>query len=120
MGDYNILEFRYNCPTCGKDLLLEIQFKFGPLDYTRYKIGSMLDWRFDFPEIPPKSPDSRVLLKGIGHPDPITCPNCSGLIARYSQAWDILVASDVITDVGQQDESDPIVSLGTNEMYRIL
>lgn len=44
MGSFNILEADLLCPRCKVTATMEIEFKFGSPDLTRYHLGDKLTW----------------------------------------------------------------------------
>jgi hypothetical protein len=121
LSDYSYLEFEYNCPSCHEIFPLEIQFTLGERDYHRYHIGDRINWRHDFPGDLPSNPlSTKLIVHGIGSPDPILCPRCSELVAPFSQEWNILIEGDVIKSVSKISDVPKPDSLLSNEIYRFI
>lgn len=68
MGLYNTVEISGTCPSCNKDVNLEVQFKYGDMYLHRYKLGDVItSGGIDIG----KPGRTRVVVDGIAG-----CPGC--------------------------------------------
>jgi hypothetical protein len=69
---YNILQARTTCPHCGSVRVVDIEFRFGPLDLATYRLGDTIPWSskgLRHPSQPPPLGD----FEGEGYAE---CPVC--------------------------------------------
>lgn len=90
MGAFNVLQVRARCPSCGEEVELRLQFKYGDTWQLEYEVGDQLRWGGNDIGTPGAT---RVVLDAPAEP----CPNCgfqgdfeifveSGRIAEFQPA----------------------------------
>jgi hypothetical protein len=88
MGAFNTVTAEVACPTCGKNGLFTVQYKYGNTWQHGYDIGSLISWGGNDVGRPKMK---RVRVEGIGGP----CPHCQA----DNIDFDILIENDRITEV---------------------
>lgn len=69
MGAFNTLRCSRRCHSCGQDVELRLQFKYGDTWQYEYAIGDMLRWGGNDTGVPNAA---RVVLDAVSEP----CPSC--------------------------------------------
>lgn len=72
MSLYNILQARTECPRCGAVGTVDIEFRFGPLDLSTYRLGDRIAWADKGPRHPSQPPPHGD-YEGEGYAE---CPVC--------------------------------------------
>jgi hypothetical protein len=90
MGAYNEVRTRLICPSCGKEVETDVQFKYGSVVHYKYDVGAELIWGANDVGQPGRK---LVVADGEG----TECPNC-----RYDGDWPAYVRleCDIIRSVG--------------------
>ncbi len=90
MSAYNTLRAVVRCPRCSSEAEMEIEFKFGLLDFRDYRLGEQIDWGNRGLRSPASRPKDGNFC-GDGY---VECPVCG------KDFWvDICVQHDLIERV---------------------
>jgi Zn ribbon nucleic-acid-binding protein len=68
MSAFNTVEISGTCPSCKKEVNLDVQFKYGDAGQHRYKLGDVITWGGNDVGRPGRS---RVIVEGFA-----VCPAC--------------------------------------------
>jgi hypothetical protein len=88
MGAYNTLLAPVECLNCGREVSLELQFKFGNTWQHSYSLGDTLKWGGN---VVGKPGCEKVLVEAVSGP----CPACG----QEDMEYDVLVEKDRIEAV---------------------
>jgi rubredoxin len=98
MSAFNIIPHPLACPSCGEQMTVEVQFKYGIKAQTVYSMGDPIR----FPQDQPSKPDAWVVADGVTDG---VCPSCG---VEYEQDMYIFVHNGVISSVERADGRYPL------------
>jgi hypothetical protein len=102
MSMFNVVTSNLRCPTCGQDVSMRVQFKYGARFNLQYQIGDTLRWGMNDIGTPGRK---RAAVPGYGE----ACPKC-GTRGQFFEIW---LESDVIQRVVPRSGRFPIDGDGT-------
>lgn len=75
MGLYNTLELPIVCASCGQAVVADCQFKYGNVEFNRYRLGDSLFWS-ESSNLGDQGRPGAPLVAVLGIPG--SCPQCHG------------------------------------------
>jgi len=96
VGTYRTLRLDAPCPSCGRTIACDIQFKYGVCQCDDVRIGAAIEWARDLRFCYGRPVGGRVQIDGAVDP----CPHCAqDLEALLTVDDDRLVSAELVTDL---------------------